>query len=108
MLRPYLIPAVLTLFLAGCATGRAHQNFKDAMARNLGLHENDPAASINYYRRNVASRYELPNGNTEVEYRAGRWSENDQCHAYFEIDKTSRVITRWRYEGSESACAIVP
>ena len=99
---------LLSCILMACTTGRAHENFRNAMARNVGLHENEPTASINYYRERVAARRSLANGNTEVKYRAGHWTEADECYAYFEIDRLSRKIISWRYEGTPNSCAIVP
>lgn len=95
---------VLCASLWACATGVAHENFKKAMDRQVGKNADDPGAYLVYYRRLHVSTTLLPNGNTEEQYRAGR----DPCRVYFEVDKASRKIVGWRYEGTQEDCAIVP
>jgi hypothetical protein len=45
----------------------------------------------------------LSNGNIEEQFA---WSR--QCRVYFEIDKASQVLVRWRFEGSEQECSLRP
>ena len=78
------------------------------MQHEIGRFESDRYASINHYSRDVVARTELPNGNIEVKQRAGRWRKGEECHVFFEIDKTSRRIIGWRYEGSEQTCIHIP
>lgn len=90
--------------LSACAAGIAHENFKKVMDRQVGKSADDPGAYLAYYRRLHVGTTLLPNGDTEEQYRAGR----DPCRVYFRIDKASRKIMGWRYEGSERDCVIVP
>lgn len=58
-----------------------------------------------YYRLPQADAKRLANGNTEEEYRAGPKGE---CRLFFETTPGARRVVRWRYEGAERDCRIVP
>lgn len=66
------------------------------MRSHVGLSIDDPYAYINRYPENRISKKGLPNGNLEDHFRRGH---NNRCDIYFEIDKTTRRIVDWRYEG---------
>lgn len=102
-----LYAVVMLLFclsLTACVSGRAHENFRSWMQEQVGKSADDPDAYMNRYRRLHVSTTRLLNGNLEEQYRSGRGS----CRVYFEIDKVSRKIVRWRYDGTQDDCAIVP
>lgn len=94
---------VLCASLTACASGRAHENFISRMQRHVGRSADDPNTSINHYPENLGDAMNLPNGNIEQQYRFG-----PGCEVYFEIDKASRRIVGWRYEGTEETCVLVP
>jgi hypothetical protein len=89
--------------LAACASGSAHQNFRNIMNAKVGTNADSPSARA---ARNPDTREEirtLQNGNMEEGYRLNR-----TCRYYFEIDKSTRKIVGWRYEGTEQECVVVP
>lgn len=94
---------VLCASLSACATGRAYENFKNTMQRQVGKSADDPYISMNRYPERRGTARVLSSGNIEQQYRFG-----PGCQVYFEIDKATRKIIGWRYEGSEQNCAIVP
>lgn len=94
---------VLSTSLMACASGRAHKNFIDVMQVQTGRSADDPNTSINRYPEDRGIRKELPNGNIEQQYRFRRG-----CQVYFEIDKTTRKIIGWRYEGMQEDCVLIP
>ena len=67
------------------------------------MRPDDPNALRNRYGRFRAGVKELPNGNVEEQYDFVR-----NCPVYFEIDKVTRKIVNWRYEGTEKDCRITP
>ena len=93
----------LSIALGACASGRAHDNFKQSVQWDIGKSASDPNVLINRYPEDRGASKPLPNGNTEQEYRFRRG-----CLVYFEIDSNSKNIIGWRYEGSEDACVLVP
>lgn len=98
-----VLPVILCVSLTACAAGRAHENFMDRMQRHVGRTAEDSNNSMNRYPENRGFTKSLPNGNIEQEYRFG-----PGCQVYFEIDKSSRKIVGWRYEGTEQDCVLVP
>ncbi len=97
-----VLPVVLCVSLTACASGRAYENFKSLMQRQVGKSEDEPNQPMNY----LPSRGQvivLPNGNIEKEYRF-----LPGCTVYFEVDKATRKIVEWRYEGTEETCVQVP
>jgi hypothetical protein len=97
--------ALLTVIAAGCATGRAHENFKAHMDAEVGKSANDRYAFRNHYPEWKVSDQQLPNGNIEEKFRAGRGTT---CYVFFEINRTSQRIIGWRYEGTQEDCSILP
>jgi hypothetical protein len=73
------------------------------MQVQIGRSADDPNTSLNRYPENRGFAKNLPNGNIEQEYRFG-----PDCQVYFEIDKTSRKIIGWRYEGAQEDCVLIP
>lgn len=94
---------LLCASLSACVSGIAHQNFKSAMQRQVGRSVDDPNVPMNRYPKDRGPARDLPNGNTEQLFRFG-----PSCQVYFEIEKASRKIVGWRYEGTQENCAIVP
>ena len=95
-----VLPVILCVSLAACASGRAHENFKNSMQWLVGKSADDHTPIRNYPRDQGII---LPNGSIEQE-----WNFGPQCHVYFEVDRASHKIVGWRYEGSQEDCAIVP
>lgn len=95
--------ALICVSLAACASGRAHENFKSSVQWDVGKSIDDPNILVNRYPEDRGSPKTLPNGNIEQPYRFRRG-----CQVYFEIDKASRRIVGWRYEGNEETCVLVP
>lgn len=98
-----VLSAILSISLSACAAGRAHENFENRMQRHVGRSAEDPNNSINRYPENRGLTRNLPNDNIEQEYRFA-----PGCQVYFEIDKATRKIVGWRYEGTEQECVVVP
>ncbi len=95
---------ILSVLCTACISGRAHENFKNAMQRQIGKSADDPNTPITGgYPRDIGAEISLPNGNIEREYRFG-----PSCTVYFAIDKVSQKIIGWRYEGTEETCVLVP
>lgn len=94
---------VLCVSLTACASGRAYENFKNRMQRQVGRSADDPNTSMNRYPENLGDAKKLLNGNIEQQYRFG-----PGCQVYFEINEESRKIVGWRYEGSEQECVLIP
>lgn len=96
--------AAIVLFpsLASCSTVTPHENFKQHMSHNVGKRIDDPR--LNWVNQRVLiGSTTLPNGNIENEYRF-----RETCRYFFEVDPKSRVILRWRFQGTERDCQIVP
>lgn len=102
-----LISAIL---LAGCwigvdfSTKARHESFKTYYDGQVGKSADDPSTNIARYPQNIMSRRVLPNGNTEIKYRAPYRT----CRVFYEIDNESRIIVDWRYVGREQDCVRVP
>ncbi len=93
---------VIIAFLPSCASdGRAHENFKAVMSKQVGKDASDPTTDTARLYSNRIGQSELPNGNIEIGFRQFR-----ACRYYFEIDKNTRKIVKWRYEGTEQECTI--
>jgi hypothetical protein len=93
----------LTVLLAGCATGRAHENFLSYMQRQVGRSADDPNVPFNRYRQNRGAITTLANGNIQQQYLFG-----PGCDVYFEIAKGPQTIVAWRYDGTKDTCYLVP
>lgn len=46
----------------------------------------------------------LPNGNLEDKYDGRFWKNSGSCWVYYEYDPKTKIITSWRYEGSDADC----
>src|SRR5437899_9568442 len=97
-MRPLRIALVVALSvpLSACTSGSGHENFKRSMQGQVGRSADDPNVPTNRYPEDRGSQRVLSNGNLEQEYRFA-----PACKVYFEIDKATRKIIRWRYEGAE-------
>ena len=91
--------ASILFALAGCGT--AHDNFKNSMQLQVGRDLFDRDLIRNRYPQERGGTRTLPNGNLEEEFL---WNRSTGCRVFFEIDKTSQRITRWRYEGNRDTC----
>jgi len=96
---------VFLVALAGCATPPEHESFRQVMQRQVGKHPDDPDFYPAYYKAKQTESKRLPNGNTEDEYRLGRKAD---CRVFFERDAGSGRVVRWRFQGFERDCVIVP
>jgi hypothetical protein len=96
---------ILSVSLTACASGRAHENFKNIMSGQVDRKIDDPDIERNRYSNLRVGTKKLLNGNIEEEFRSGRGL---RCRVFFEIDNKAAKIIGWRYEGSDEDCAIVP
>ena len=92
--------SVLFASVTACASGSAHENLKSHRQYKVGRAADDSTAVFNRYPERRRASRTLPNGNAEQE-----WAFRSNCRVYFEIDKASRKIIAWRYEGGEAVCA---
>lgn len=104
MTRP-ISPLILFLGLAACATSPEHENFKRVMDRQVGKEIDAADAYPAFYRLRQINAKQLPNGNTQQQYAAGR---DGRCRVNFEVAPVTRAIVRWSFEGSERDCVIPP
>jgi hypothetical protein len=95
----FLIPSLLP----ACATPSPHENFKSILGADVGKSADDPTSSVARYPQLLIGRRILSNGAIENEYR---W--RGACHYFFEINPKTNIIVRWRYQGNDGDCAIVP
>lgn len=75
------------------------------MQVSIGKNANDPDLTRNRYRDRWTSTTQLQNGNVEEGYKSGR---ELRCRVFFELDRNTETIVRWRYEGTEDDCSIAP
>jgi hypothetical protein len=93
------------LILAGCVTPQGHLAFRQVMERQIGKQTDEPDFYPVYYRLRQVESKTLPNGNVEDEYLTGRRNE---CRLFFEATPGTRRVLRWRFEGDERYCVILP
>jgi hypothetical protein len=92
--------------IGACSTVTPHENFKNIMQANVGRSSTDY-----YYTGNRLRDYtyvgsiQLANGNIEEGFKTGA---GYRCRVYFEIDRQTRHVSAWRYEGTPRDCSIVP
>src|SRR2546427_12071774 len=94
--------ALLFFFpLAGCLfpAGTGHENFKKSMQSDVGESMDNPYVYRNQYRNRLVETRELLNGNIEEKF-----NRHPRCPVFFEINKKSRTIVGWRYEGTDDDC----
>src|ERR1700694_2595975 len=84
--------------IAGC-TISGSENFVRRMQSDVGRSADDPFVIRNRDRPQRTDVKTLTNGNTEEEFSYG-----PRCRVYFEIDATSRTITKWRFDPSRQDC----
>ena len=93
------------LLLAACASNRPEQQaFRRVMDSQIGKQADDPDFYPVLYRLRQVDAKNLPNGNVEEEYRAGRKGE---CGLVFETTPGRRVVA-WRIHGPTGDCVILP
>lgn len=90
-------------WLSGCSSLTPHENFKMHMESTLGMNIDSPVEKTGIDPARLISSAILPNGNLEngYEYRGS-------CKYFFEVDQQTHTIVRWRFEGTEQDCGIVP
>jgi hypothetical protein len=96
---------ILIAIVVGCAAGSAHENFKSLMQLQVGRNIDNPYYFGNRYAGSRIATRTLANGNSEEEFPIGY---RHRCRVFFEIDKSTRTIIGWRYEGVEENCGITP
>jgi hypothetical protein len=102
---PKIWGIAIFVFLSGCANDKAHENFKEILAANIGR-DFDSVQPI--YRNWNLEVVKLPNGNSEYRYTIQYKRGNHRpCTEIFEVDPTSQKILRADFVGSEHDC-IVP
>jgi len=88
----------------GCANISPHDNFKEAIASEIGTSiDNAPSYSWRHEKDLISSRV-LPNGNIENKYKYYK----EACVYFFEIDPQTRVIVKARFEGNKNDCVLIP
>jgi hypothetical protein len=92
-------------FLAACAEPPGHDVFARVMDSQVGKQADEPDFYPVYYRLPAVDAKTLPNGNTEEQFRAGPRGE---CRVFFELSAGARRVVRWRAEGGDRDCVIVP
>jgi hypothetical protein len=93
---------VLCVSTGSCAR-RPHDNFVHVNQGQVGRLVSHRSYLKNRYPEMFVGAKPLSNGNVEEQFA---W--NRQCQVYFEIDKASQVVVRWRFEGSEQECSLRP
>jgi hypothetical protein len=73
------------------------------MGASVGKSITAPPRVIKAYPDDLLVSRKLSNGNIENEYRY-----RGTCRYFYEFDPSTKIILRWRFEGSESDCEIVP
>src|SRR5712692_10349058 len=96
-------PLILLLLAACASSGPEHENFRRVMDRQVGKSIDDRDAYPVFYRLRQLNSKQLPNGNTQEQYAAGR---NGGCTIGFEIAPATRQILRWSIEGKDRDCVI--
>jgi sarcosine oxidase delta subunit len=99
----FLAACLLFPSLSSCGSVTPHENFVAIMRSQLGRDADDPNSYTGRYRGYRLSMRDLANGDVEEEYERG-----EKCRHFFEIDKKTRKIVGWRFEGRERDCGLVP
>jgi len=79
-----------------------HDNFVQTMQSQVGKSAHDPSTIRNRYPNLKVGSQILSNGNVEEEFRIG----GPECRVFFEVEKATEKIVRWRYQGSDRTCFI--
>lgn len=95
------------ILVSGCATGRAHQNFRNVIQSDVGMSIDYPHILWNRYPSGRGDIRKLRNGNDEYEYFWDR-REQSKCVVFFEVDNTSERIIAVRYKGTADTCYLIP
>ncbi len=107
MTRSGLLLVSALILVSGCATGGAHQNFRNVIQSDVGMSVDYPYISWNWYRRNRGDIRKLGNGNDEYQYFWDR-REQSKCVVFFEVDNASQRINAVRFEGTADTCYLIP
>ncbi|WP_330925828.1 hypothetical protein [Candidatus Sororendozoicomonas aggregata] len=100
MIKLLLVIAVL----ANCSCGyfsSPHEIFKSHMSTTIGKHISDPHTWARPDR--FISARVLKGGNIENKYKLQK-----SCFYFFEEDKSTGIIVKWRFEGEVKDCVISP
>lgn len=104
-MRPWLLVACLdfslVLGLAACTVPSARDELGALMQKEIGKRADDPDSYRAQHPKLRIGARKLANGNTEEEYRAGF---RDQCPVFFEVDRASGKVTRWRFGEPDDDC----
>jgi hypothetical protein len=101
------ITAIFLLFSACGHYVDPHQNFLQGNGRFIGMKidpllRNEHPSFLNHRRW---TQTELPNGN--FNYRA-RYDQDLDCFVIYEVDRVTRVIVRFGWEGNRRHCILNP
>lgn len=95
-----LVLLALVCVSMACSSMTQHENFLAHMELNIGKdyerHDGQGMAAQNFVQSKT-----LPDGNVEREYKYRR-----SCKLFFTVNPVTRIVLNWRYEGSDSDCAI--
>lgn len=97
-----LVIVFVNLFM-GCSSTPPHTNFRQIMGSAVGHSIDDPPTQTKAYPQRLVATKILDNGNEERRFLFRR-----SCSYMLEIDKFTRIIVRWRFEGTEEDCFILP
>ena len=94
--------------LWGCTFGSPadnHERFKRHRQADIGKGADDPNTDVGHLYSNRIGERTLPNGNTEIGFNhaGGKY-----CRYYYEVDRTTKKIISWRFEGTEKTCSVPP
>jgi hypothetical protein len=96
---------IALLSLSGCLID-PYENFKEIM--NSEVEHSVDTDAQHTFRANPADIRTLPNGNLEYRYVGKNF--RGICKYIFEVDKTTRKVIAWRYDGEDmdKACFVNP
>ena len=82
-----------------------HERFKRIRQADIGKSADDPNTAVGRLFDNRIGERTLPNGNAEIGFNhaGGKY-----CRYYYEVDRTTKKIVSWRFEGTEKTCWVIP
>ena len=98
-----LVALAATLASSACYTVTPHENFKSIIGASVGKGMDDPSAFTRRYPEALIGSHTLQNGNIELEYLLRR-----SCRHFYEIDRATKIIIAFRFEGTIQDCEIQP